>query len=155
MADDQVTDKLQLTSSAFTEGNAIPVTFTCKGENVNPPLTVNGVPSNAKSLAMILHDPDAPSGDWVHWLVWNINPSIIEIPQGSLPVGAVEGTTSFGKTGYGGPCPPSGTHHYIFELYTLNTTLDLPQTTTREQLESAMNANILAQTKLTGTFSAD
>ena len=146
---------LKLSSSQFADGANIPARFTCKDINVNPPLEIKGVPDSAKSLVLILHDPDAPIGDFVHWTIWNIEPATSQIPEGALPIGAVEGMTSFDQTGYGGPCPHTGTHHYIFELYALDSKLDLDPSTDRNELLEAMNAHILAQTKLTGLFSKD
>jgi Raf kinase inhibitor-like YbhB/YbcL family protein len=151
----QHTTNLKISCSQFADGGNIPARYTCKGVNVNPPLEISGVPQTTKSLALILRDPDAPSGDWAHWLVWNIEPATTQIPEGALPIGAVEGTTSFKTTGYGGPCPHSGTHHYIFELYALDTKLDLEQSATHEELVAALNGHILAKTTLTGLFSKD
>jgi len=144
-----------IASAAFERNSSIPKKYTCDGENVNPPLTFSGVPENAKSLALIMDDPDAPRGTWVHWTMWNIDPSTINITVGSVPAGAVEGTTSSGKSGYGGPCPPSGTHHYYFKLYALDTTLNLNKSLEKQGLESAMEGHVLGQAELVGLYSRE
>lgn len=132
----------------------IPVKYTCKGEDINPPLTISGVPVEAKSLALIMHDPDSPSGDWVHWTLWNIDPRTTTIPEKLPPPEASQGITSFKNLGYGGPCPHGGTHHYVFDLYALDATLDLSAGATREQLVKAMDKHVLEASQLTGLFSA-
>lgn len=146
-----------LTSSAFKEGEPIPLTYTCKAENLSPPLTIIGLPAGTKSLVLIMHDPDAVSGDFTHWLMWNIPPSSEYIDENAVPNGAVLGNNGSDKLGYTGSCPPAGTgtHHYIFELYALSDTLNLPQGSDRAKLESALPGKSLAKTKLTGLFSAD
>src|SRR3989344_8777792 len=108
---------LKLSSSQFADGANIPARFTCKDINVNPPLEIKGVPDSAKSLVLILHDPDAPIGDFVHWTIWNIEPATSQIPEGALPIGAVEGMTSFDQTGYGGAGPPARTQTNIILIY--------------------------------------
>lgn len=144
---------MNLTASAFSEGQSIPSKYTCDGENINPELLINEVPPDAKSLVLIVDDPDAPAGTWVHWTLWNIDPQTSVIAENTVPSGAVEGVTSFGKSGYGGPCPPSGTHRYVFKLYALDQELDLPASTTADELPEAMQAHILEQTQLMGTYS--
>jgi len=144
---------MKLTSSAFTNHQSIPVKYTCDGKNVNPPLTISDVPENAKSLVLIMDDPDAPMGTWVHWTVWNIDPKTKEISENSLLEGAIEGITSFGKPGYSGPCPPSGTHRYFFKLYALDTSLSLPKTATKAELEKAMTGHIINTEELVGLYS--
>ena len=136
---------MQLTSEAFKDGDPIPAQFTCDGQNSPPQLSIHGVPPNAKSLALIVTDPDAPSGTFTHWLVWNI-------PPNSTTVAGMLGTNDFGKDTYGGPCPPDGTHHSIFTLYALDAELQLPSTAKRAQLESALKGHVIAETKLTGTY---
>lgn len=148
-----VTTDLRLRSSAFAGGRKMPKKYTCQGQDISPPLSIAGTPMGAKSLALIMHDPDAPAGDWVHWTVWNLPANTSVIPEASLPVGAVEGMTSFGTTGYGGPCPPSNTHHYVFELYALDSEFDLSPVTTANGLHVAMFGHILATATLTGIFS--
>jgi len=151
------TQTMQISSPAFQEGVLIPVRYTCKGDNVSPPLIIINVPGSSKSLALIVHDPDAVNADWTHWLVWNIPPITTEIAENTVPAEATQGITDFGTPGYGGPCPPSGTgtHHYSFELYALDTMLDLDSSAKRIQLEQAMAGHVLGQAKLIGTFGAD
>lgn len=143
---------MKLTSPAFPHEGGIPVKYTCDAENVSPPLSLTDVPEGAKSLALIVDDPDAPRGDWVHWTVWDIAPTTREIPEGTAPAGATQGTTDFGTTGYGGPCPPSGTHKYKFTLYALDAALDIPPSSAKADVERAMTGHILASTILVGTY---
>ena len=147
---------LKLFSQVFRDGAAIPVQYTCKGQNVNPPLNIMGVPDGAKSLALIIHDPDAVGGDFVHWTAWDIPTSAETITVNSVPAGAIQGLNSSGRNQYMGPCPPAGTgtHRYIFELYALDKTLGLPGDTDRDELKMAMESHILAQHNLTGLFAA-
>lgn len=143
---------MKLESPVFIDNEKIPVKYTCDGEDVNPPLIISGVPVGAKSLALIVDDPDAPMGDWVHWLVWNINPQIRKIEEDSVPDGGKEGMTDFGEPGWGGPCPPSGQHRYQFKLYALDTLLDLDEQATKADLLAAMQDHILAEAKLVGLY---
>lgn len=145
---------MQLTSNVFADQSPIPAAYTCKGQNINPPLHVNDAPATAQSLTLILHDPDAPMGDFTHWLLWNISPKLTDIAEDSIPVGAIQGVTDFRNVGYGGPCPPAGTHRYIFDLYALDVALDLPQGTSRAELEAAMQGHIVGTAQLTGLVSA-
>jgi Raf kinase inhibitor-like YbhB/YbcL family protein len=144
--------KMKITSSAFEEGANIPSKFTCDGSDTSPPLQIADVPPGAKTLAMIVDDPDAPSGLFTHWTVWNIPAQIGTIGEGSVPKG-VQGTNDFGKSGYGGPCPPSGTHRYYFKVFALNRELDLPFDAKRGQLDAAMKGHIVAQGELMGRYS--
>lgn len=146
-------NNMKLTSTAFADNQNIPAKYTCDGANVNPPLTISDVPENAKSLVLIVDDPDVPLGTWVHWVVWNIDPNTKVIEENSVPAGAIPGTTSFGKPGYGGPCPPSGIHHYYFTLYALDTTLTLSSSTKKEDLEKIIEGHIIGQTELVGLYS--
>lgn len=143
---------MKLSSPAFTHNGSIPALYTCDGEDRSPPLHISGVPSEAKSLVLINDDPDAPMGTWVHWLLWNIEPKTMQIREGSIPPRVIEGTTSFRQTGYGGPCPPSGTHRYFFKLYALDTTLDLPRSADKAKLEKAFEGHILAKAELMGLY---
>ncbi|MBU3978526.1 YbhB/YbcL family Raf kinase inhibitor-like protein, partial [Patescibacteria group bacterium] len=104
---------MRITSSAFENREQIPGKYTCNGENINPPLKFSEVPGEAKSLVLIIDDPDAPGGTWIHWIVYNISPNLREVGENSIPDDGEEGTTTFGKPGYGGPCPPSGVHRYF------------------------------------------
>src|SRR3989338_3483122 len=157
MTNDSSNTDLKLTSQVFAEGAPIPVQYTCKGQNINPPLNIMGVPPQAKSLALIMHDPDAVSGDFVHWLVWDIPASTETIAVNSLPAGAIQGLNSSGKNQYMGPCPPAGTgiHRYMFELYALDTNLGLPAGSSRAELEKVMQSHILAKHTLTGLFGTE
>lgn len=144
---------MQITSSTFKHQQAIPARYTCDGPNLSPPLSFIDVPASTKSLALVVDDPDAPAGTWVHWTIWNIPHTTTTITENSVPAGAVEGTTSFGQPGYGGPCPPSGTHHYVFKLYALDTVLDVPSATQASGLEQAMVGHIVAHAELVGLYS--
>jgi Raf kinase inhibitor-like YbhB/YbcL family protein len=141
---------MKLTSSAFEQGKAIPKKYTCDGEDINPPLKIEGVPEGTKSLALIVDDPDAPRGVFAHWIVWNIDPKISQIEENSKP--GIEGINDFGKNSYGGPCPPSGTHHYHFKISALDTLLDLPSTSKKSDLEKAIESHILDWAELIGTY---
>ncbi len=144
---------LSISSPAFANGGDIPSRFTCKGEDINPPLEIHGTPAAARTLVLILEDPDAPGGLFTHWMVWNINPSTAVIAAKSIPiVAATEGTNDFGKMGYRGPCPPSGTHRYVFRLFALDRKLDLPGGAKRAALKKAMLGHVIASGELTGRF---
>lgn len=149
---------IQITSAAFTEGNPIPKKYTCDGEDASPPLTWSGVPAGAKSLALIADDPDAPVGTWVHWVIFNLPPTLTGLQEGTTKTptveGGVQGNNDFRKTGYGGPCPPRGKpHRYFFKLYALDTSLSLEPGATKAEVEKAMRGHILAQGQLMGTYS--
>lgn len=145
---------LSLTSSAFEDNGTIPVKYTCNGENVLPPLTIADAPEDTASFAITTTDLDGPSGDFVHWTVWNIDPVTTEIPEASVPIGAVEGATGRGAPGFFGPCPPSGEHRYVFDLYALDISLTLNPTADKAALLAAMEGQILEQTSLTGLYEA-
>ena len=142
---------MKLTSTAFQHNSKMPSQFTCDGQNMNPPLNISDVPSNAKSLALIVDDPDAVVGVWDHWIVFNIPPSTKQIAQNSQPDG-VAGKNSGGKNNYQGPCPPSGTHRYFFKLYALDAMLNLPEGSAKKQVEAAMKNHIIAKTELIGLY---
>jgi len=139
-------------SPSFGDDEMIPSKYSCDAENINPALTISGVPENAKSLVLIVDDPDAPGKTWVHWIVWNIDPGTTEISENSVPAGAAEGLTDFNVPGYGGPCPPSGTHHYYFKLYALDITLDIDASSNTGNIEAAMEGHILDNTELIGLY---
>ena len=143
---------LRISSRAFKHNEMIPSKYTCDGEDVNPPLAIEGVPENTKSLALIADDPDAPRGTWVHWVVWNIDPKTKEIPERSIPKGAAQGMTDFRKQGYGGPCPPSGTHRYFFKLYALDAVLKPGNSATKADLEGSMKGHILDHAETIGLY---
>jgi Raf kinase inhibitor-like YbhB/YbcL family protein len=144
--------KMKITSSAFQEGGNIPSKFTCDGGDSSPPLQIAEIPSGAKSMVLVVDDPDAPSGLFTHWIVWNISPQTNAIAEGGAPKG-VQGTSDFGKSGYGGPCPPSGTHRYYFKIFALDRELNLPSGTKRNQLDAAMKGHVVAQGELMGRYS--
>lgn len=139
-------------SPAFQDGAYLPRECTCDGEGISPPLSWIDVPEGTESLALMIDDPDAPAGTFVHWLVWNVPPGTTEIEQGKRPAGAVEGTTSAGKPGYFPPAPPSGTHRYQFKLYALDTVLNLPHTAGEEEFKEALQGNVIAEAQLTGLY---
>jgi Raf kinase inhibitor-like YbhB/YbcL family protein len=143
---------LKISSPAFAEGGSIPARYTCDGADQNPPLTIESVPEGARSLALIVDDPDAPVGMWVHWVLWNIDPLTKEIKEGGVPAGASQGRNDWHRNSYGGPCPPSGTHRYFFKLYALDTTLALEPATTKGDLERAMQRHVIAQAQLMGVY---
>ena len=146
---------MNISSPDFADGAKIPKACTRLGGNRRPTLRIAGVPANAKSLAIICHDPDAPGRDgFYHWTVWNLPPETTEITGNTLPNGAVEGITSWGHSGYGGPQPPFGTHRYQFFVYALNTMLDIPAATKPQALSATMQLHIIDQSVLTGMFSA-
>lgn len=143
---------LSLKSPAFSEGGSIPAVYTCDGANTRPALTISRVPAETKSFAIVMYDPDAPGGTFVHWVAWNIPPDTRDIPEGPLPAPIMEGTNSFQAVGYLGPCPPSGTHRYIWRLYALRTVLSLDNKASRKDLETAINTFVITQTELVGRY---
>jgi len=146
---------MKIASWVFDNNTKIPSKYSCDGEDVSPPLEFVDIPNSAKSLALIVDDPDAPSKIWVHWVVYNINPQASEVKENSVPEDGIEGITDFGKPGYGGPCPPSGTHRYFFKLYALDTTLDLPQNATKQMVEEKMQDHIIDSAELIGLYSRE
>jgi Raf kinase inhibitor-like YbhB/YbcL family protein len=152
---------LTLNSSAFDNGGAMPSRYTCDGEDVSPPLTWAGVPETARSLILIVDDPDAPDPKapkmtWVHWVLCNIPAGTSSLPEGvlsaKLPPGTVEGLNDWKRTGFGGPCPPMGRHRYFHKLYALDTVLEGMKTPTKAKVEAAMKGHVIAQTELVGTY---
>jgi Raf kinase inhibitor-like YbhB/YbcL family protein len=142
---------MKLSSSAFSNNGTIPVDYTCDGADISPPLSFSSVPATTKSLVLIMDDPDALIGTWVHWLVWNIPANT----AGFLPgenITFPQGKNDFGTTAYGGPCPPSGVHRYFFKLYVLDTMLSLKAGATKQQLESAMSSHIIEEAQLIGLY---
>lgn len=144
---------ISITSPAFQAGGDIPAKFTCNGTNISPELQISGVPSEAKSLVLIVDDPDAPNGLFNHWLVWNIDPKTTRVAEKSAPAAAVQGTNDFGKSNYGGPCPPSGTHRYFFKIFALDTKLESKPSAHRAKLDAAMRGHILAEGELMARYS--
>jgi len=143
---------MKIESDVFTNNGKIPVEYTCNGKSTQPTLKISDVPKNAKSLALIVDDPDAPNGDFVHWVVWNIDPKTSLIENNSVPSGSEEGYTSLNKPGWIAPCPPSGIHHYNFKLYALNTILSVVKTSTKADLIKAMNGHIIDEATLVGLY---
>ena len=149
---------ITITSTVFYEGSMIPQNYTCDGEDISPSLAWSGVPDGTKSLALICDDPDAPMGTWVHWVLFNIPAHIMELPANIPPDkiiqnGAKHGINDFQKFGYGGPCPPGGTHRYYFKLYALDTEINGEPGITKSQLLQAMEGHILAEGQLMGRYS--
>ena len=142
--------ELIITSPVFDRKGFIPPKYSCDGDDVNPPLTIEGVPEETKSLVLIVDDPDAPMGTWDHWIVWNI-PPVEKIEENSVP--GVEGLNDFKKHSYGGPCPPSGIHRYFFKVYALDTKLDLNLNSRKKNVERAMEDHIIAKGEIVGVYS--
>ncbi len=142
---------MQLSSSVFVVDTLIPAKYTCQGDDINPPLTIIGVPPTTASLALIMHDPDAPiAGGFTHWVVYDIPPSLTEIPEKTQAIGTA-GVNSAGKTSYSGPCPATGRHHYSFKIYALDTKVDTAGLD-KTKLEANMDGHILAQAELVGLY---
>jgi Raf kinase inhibitor-like YbhB/YbcL family protein len=157
ISEGEKTMAMKITSAAFEEGGMIPRHYTCEGDDVSPALTWTGVPPEAKSLALICDDPDAPMGTWVHWVLYNLPASVNGLqeavpPEKELKNGARQGRNDFRKIGYGGPCPPGGTHRYYFKLYALDMVLSLPAGASKAELVKAMEGHILAQGQLMGKY---
>lgn len=143
---------MNITSPNFENNALIPADFTCQGKDISPELNISAIPQHSVSLALIMEDPDAPSGTWTHWVMWNIPPETTVIPKNVGPDFAKQGNNSWPKKGYGGPCPPSGTHRYFFKLYALTKTLDLPETTNRQELLKAMDGLIIEHDQYMGIY---
>ena len=148
-----------LSSTAFKDGAAIPVTYTCDGADVSPPLAWSGVPPGTRSFALIADDPDAPAGTWVHWVLYNLSAAVSELPENIAKVetldlgGARQGRTDFRRPGYGGPCPPPGSaHRYFFKLYALDAPLQLKPAAQKKDVEAAMEGRVLGTAQLMGTY---
>jgi Raf kinase inhibitor-like YbhB/YbcL family protein len=142
--------KLSVESPAFENSKLIPAKYTCDGDNVNPPLTIGGVPEGTKSLVLIVDDPDAPMGIWNHWVVWNILPNARKIEENTVL--GTEGISTSRKHAYSGPCPPYGTHRYFFKVYALDAKLNLNANSTKKDVEKAMQSHVLAEGELVGLY---
>lgn len=142
-------NNLEVRSPVFSHNGHIPPVYTCEGENINPPIEIINSPAGTQTLALIVEDPDAPHGVFDHWIAWNLQPHEA-IAEGSNP--GISGTNSFGKTGYGGPCPPTGSHRYYFKVFALDITLDIPAGSGKQELLKAMEGHILAQGELMGHY---
>lgn len=150
-------NKMKITSSAFEEGGMIPRKYTCDGSDVSPPIKWDNVPEGTKSIALIYDDPDAPVGIWIHWVIYNIPPETRELDENvpreeTLSNGTKQGKNDWGRIGYGGPCPPGGTHRYYFKLYALDTEPDLEPGPTKKKLLNAMEGHILVEGQLMGKY---
>ncbi len=147
---------MKLTSSAFVEGGMIPKKYTCDGDDISPPLAWSAVPTGAKSLALICDDPDAPVGTWVHWVLFNLPPTVTSLPESisaqKQAAGGMHGMNSWRKLGYGGPCPPSGTHRYFFKLYALDTALSLGNNATAKDVAAAIKGHVIAEGQIMGKY---
>lgn len=148
---------MRLSSPAFPHNTQIPSLYTCDGSDTSPPLEIHDVPGGTESLVLFVDDPDAPDPQaprmvWDHWVLWNIDPAITEIAEDSVPAGAVQGTNSWGRTDYGGPCPPIGTHRYFFKLFALDTVISLAPSATKAEVEAAIDGHLIGQTELIGTY---
>lgn len=146
---------MRLTSPAFSRGDPLPRHFAKEHGNKSPPLCFQDVPKPAKSIALIVNDPDAPRGTFTHWVLFNVPPETSELLENQIPAGAVSGRNDYGDVGYGGPRPPSGTHHYFFQAYALDTWLKLSPGATAKEVEQAMETHVLENAELMGTYSAD
>jgi Raf kinase inhibitor-like YbhB/YbcL family protein len=149
--------KMELKSAAFSQGGAIPPKYTCDGQDISPALSWSAGPSGTQSFALITDDPDAPAGTWTHWVIWNIPAEERSLPEktpaeSNLPNGAVQGTSSFKKIGYGGPCPPGGKHRYFFKLFALDKKLSLKPGARKEDLLKEMKGHVLGEAQLIGTY---
>jgi Raf kinase inhibitor-like YbhB/YbcL family protein len=150
----QARARLQVSSPSFRNETPIPTRFSCDAEDVSPPLRFTSVPAEAKTLAWIMDDPDAPAGTWVHWLVWDVPATTRDIDDDAdvQRLGGTEGKNGWGRIGYGGPCPPRGRHRYYFRVYALDTTLGLKTGSDRAELEKAMQGHVLGDGVLMGTY---
>jgi len=149
--------EIKITSPTFEDGGLIPAKYTCDGADISPPLQWDAVPEETKSIALICDDPDAPMGTWVHWVLFNLPPETREMAENipadeTLPTGAKQGTSDFGRIGYGGPCPPSGTHRYFFKIYALDTEIDLAAGANKPDVLKAMERHILGQGQVIGKY---
>jgi Raf kinase inhibitor-like YbhB/YbcL family protein len=150
--------QFSMTSPAFSQGEPIPTQYTCDGEDISPPLAWQNPPEDTQSFALIADDPDAPSGTWVHWVLYNLPADARGVPQGvptenELSGGGQHGSNSWNRLGYGGPCPPGGTHRYFFKLYAVDTILDLEPGVRKDALTQGLDGHVLAQTEIMGTYS--
>ena len=143
---------ITISSPAFLAGAEIPAKYTCDGQSISPEIRISGTPLAAKSLALIMEDPDAPGGLFTHWLVWNIPPQTTKLAENSVPSGAIQGTNDFSRRGYGAPCPPSGTHRYVFKIFALDQPIELKPGARRPEVEAAIKSHIQAQGELMGRY---
>ncbi len=153
--DININDGMKITSDAFEDNQNIPAKYTCDGQDISPPLDFSGVPPEAESLALIMEDPDAPAKAWIHWVVWNIDPDALHMPEDTKPQGGIEGINDFGSQGYGGPCPPSEKHRYVFKLYALDMKIGLDPSSSAGDLAEAMAGHVIDSAELLGIYGRD
>jgi Raf kinase inhibitor-like YbhB/YbcL family protein len=146
------TGPMTITSPAFADNGTIPQKYTCNGTAVSPEIDFTNVPQTALSMALEVTDPDAPGGTFTHWLVWDIPTTVTRFKEDDVPAGVIQGLNGFGKNNYGSPCPPSGVHHYLFDLYALDNTLGLAASKGREDFENAIKGHVVAHARLTGLY---
>jgi hypothetical protein len=151
---------ITVSSAAFEPRQSIPSQYTCDGRDISPPLAWKGSPANTRSVILICDDPDAPAGDWVHWVCYDIPPSVDTLAEAmpktdTLPCGGIQGKNDFGRIGWGGPCPPGGTHRYFFKIYCCDITLNLPPGKTKKEIEKAMKGHVIDKGELFGVYSRD
>jgi Raf kinase inhibitor-like YbhB/YbcL family protein len=143
---------MTITSDAIKVDGQIMQEYTCDGENTSPPLTFSDIPAGTTSLAFILEDPDAPNGVFTHWLLYDMSPAVLEVVENQMPVTGKAGTNDFGNVGYASPCPPSGTHRYVFRLFALDAMLDLPEGASRQDVQHAMRDHVIDSAEVTSTY---
>lgn len=143
---------MQVTSTAFQHNEPIPAKYSCEGANVNPPLTFSEVPKKAKSLVLLVEDPDAPNGTFTHWVLYDMPPTILQILENETPEIGKQGLSDFGEAVYGGPCPPSGQHRYFFKLFALNTMLNLAEGVRAQEVYDAMEGKVIGSAELVGLY---
>ncbi|MDB5186153.1 MAG: phosphatidylethanolamine-binding protein [Candidatus Saccharibacteria bacterium] len=143
---------MTITSTAFQHNGYIPRKYTCDDANINPPLTFSEIPEDARSLVLIMDDPDAPSGQFTHWLLYDISPATLQIAENAAPETGTIGMNDYGNIGYGGPCPPQGTHRYVFKLYALQSVLNLPEAASRQEIETTTQGQVIETTELIGLY---
>ncbi len=146
---------LTITSPAFEDRGLIPSKYTCDGGDTNPPLAIDNIPHDTKSLVLIVEDPDSVGKTWIHWILFNINPATTFIQEKNVPSRTTQGVNDFGRSGYGGPCPSNGTHRYYFKLYALDTMLDETEDVTRQEIGSAMQGHIIEEAELVGLYTRE
>lgn len=146
---------MTFSSPEFAGGKAMPSKSAMRGDNKSPQLLIGGIPLNAKTLVLIVDDPDSPSGLWTHWLLWNIPPDTAVIAEGKVPLGAVQGKNSFGNVRYDGPAPPSGMHRYFFHISALDTSLSVDPGASRDEVEAAMKGHVVGSAEFFGTYAAN
>ena len=149
---EQKPGEFKITSPVFENNSGIPPRYACDGKNISPPFEIKNVPPQVKSLALVVDDLDAPRGTYVHWILWNIEPMVKEIKENSIPEGAIQGTNDFKQRNYGGPCPPSRAHRYVFKVFALDRRLDLSPDSAKVDLQKAMKGHVIGEAQLIGRY---